>query len=253
MVFLTFVVGAAAPAEPPFLERLLVAAAGPAVGALLGTGLIGLLVWKVTDRVQRRRAETQLKLEVLTAAFTTAVRFYMELNRFKRLDSDSLVPDEEKKKARTALDQQYLKCRAASLVLEARLEAIFEAEDSAIDFKSPDASKFQSKVPSTVWHRIDDLQTVRYMNLTGRATAQTYKTNAMGFEEKWHSGLTEDELDKDELLIPTYRGAMKTLKELLLRTKVVKIHRRRRLNRPGNHAAGLAGRSSTGTPLSSHR
>lgn len=239
MIFLTLIAVAAAQAEPPFLERFVLAIAGPAVGALLGTGVIGLLVWKVTDRVQRRRAETQLKLEVLTAAFTVAAKWSLEINRFGRLKSDASASEEEKKKARTALDKQYMDCRSASLVLEARLEAIFEAEDPVIDFKSKDAVDFESRVPAIEWHKVNDLLTVRYMRATGRATYLTYETYAKGYEDKLHTGMTEGDLEDDDLLYSTYRKALTTLKHLLLTTKVVQTHGRRRFgeifpDRPGN-------------------
>ncbi|MDQ0767955.1 hypothetical protein QF031_000704 [Pseudarthrobacter defluvii] len=206
----------------PLGERLLLASVGPIIGAVLGTGLIGLIVWKITDRIQSERTaanilleqtradralETQLRMDVLTTAFTMAGRLYLECNMYMRIKGDSSVTLEEKSKARIALDKHYVDCRAGSMVLQARLEAIFAAEDPAIE-----------------WHRIDDLLTVRYMRITGQASDRLYEINAKGFGGKLHSGLSKEELQYDGTIIANYHLAMKALTSLMLTTNVVGVH-----------------------------
>lgn len=225
IVFLSAeIVESAIAAEPPFSERLVLAMAGPVVGALLGTGLIGLIVWKITDRVQNRRAaanlaleqkrtdgalENQLRMDFLTASLSAAGRLYLECNRFWRLKDDTSVSDEQKLEARKALDEQYLECRAAAMVLEARLEATFELPAPAIE-----------------WHRIDDLLTVRYMRLVGQNSDRLYEINAKGYGGKFHSGLSVKELHNDGTIIKNYHLAMKTLTQLILTVHVLGIRGR---------------------------
>lgn len=206
----------------PLGERVLLASVGPVIGAVLGTGLIGLIVWKITDRVQsertaanialeRRRAdrtlETQLRMDVLTSAFSIAGRLYLECNMFMRTKNDSSIPPDERIKARNALDKQYVECRATSMVLQARLEAIFVSDGPAIE-----------------WHRVDDLLTVRYMRITDQASDRLYEINAKGFGGKPHSGLTKEELKYDGTIIANYHLAMKELTKLMLTSEVVGVN-----------------------------
>jgi hypothetical protein len=69
----------------------------------------------------------------------------------RAVEAGSSVSQAEIQKARRALDEQYLNCRAASLVLEARLEGILSRR-IAVDFKSPGILIFESKDPAAVWH-----------------------------------------------------------------------------------------------------
>jgi hypothetical protein len=148
-------------------------------------------------------------MDVLTATLSAAGRLYLECNRFGRLKSDASISDEQKLEARKALDEQYLDCRAAAMVLEARLEAIFESPEPAIE-----------------WHRIDDLLTVRYMRLTGQASDRLYEINAKGYDGKLHSGLTEKELHYEGTIVKNYHLAMKVLTHLMLTADVLGIHDR---------------------------
>src|SRR4051794_2696027 len=48
-----------AEAQPPLSERILLAVIGPLVGAIVGTGIIGGLLWWLSNRVERARAEEE--------------------------------------------------------------------------------------------------------------------------------------------------------------------------------------------------
>lgn len=205
-------------------ERILVASAGPIIGALLGTGLIGFILWKVSDRVQRRRSEldreleqqradnlmeNQLRHELLTLALTTAAKLYLETQHYQRVQDDKVSSDEDKVDARKALNAQYKNSRAAAMVLEARLKALFVTDTTA----------------AVEWHKIDDLLTVRYMRLIGKGTKRLYEINARGYEGKEHTGLPKEHLEYDGDIIRSYHQAVAVLAEALM-SSPIPLHRR---------------------------
>ena len=170
---------------PPLWDRMLVATIGPVVTAVLGTGIIGFILWKISDKadenrtkLENKRAKAEQELErdraqhefegslrhdMLTAAITVSAELYFATQHYWRVNRDGERPDDGKLEARKALDEQYLKSRAAGDVLEARLEALFATDQ-----------------PTIAWHRIVDLLTVRYMQLTNQASDGLYRINERG-------------------------------------------------------------------------
>lgn len=208
---------------PPLRDRILVAAIGPVVTAVLGTGIIGFILWKVSDKAnenrsdlekERAKAERELEHEraqhefegslrhdMLTATITTSAELYFATQHYWRVNRDEEAPDDEKQEARKTLDEQYLKSRAAGDVLEARLEALFATDQ-----------------PTVAWHRIVDLLTVRYMQLTDQATGRLYEINERGFQGKEHSGLSKADLENPAALLAAYHRASKSLVPIILST-----------------------------------
>lgn len=208
---------------PPLWDRMLVATIGPVVTAVLGTGIIGFILWNISDKaddnrskLENKRAKAQRKLErkraqhdfegslrhdVLTAAITASAELYFATQHYWRVNRNGDRPDDENQEARKTLDEQYLKSRAAGDVLEARLEALFATDQ-----------------PTIAWHKIVDLLTVRYMQLTDQATDRLYEANERGFEGKEHSGLSKADLENTIELIAAYHRASKSLVPIILST-----------------------------------
>jgi hypothetical protein len=194
----------------PLAEQLLVAATGPAVTAVFG----GLVVWAITSRlseradmrrseresrrveaerqVERLRArselENKLRLDLLDALLDCAARQYIGMQHYwRQAGRDRDLTVEQLAAERAQLDATYLETHARSLALEAKLEAVF---------KEPE--------PELTWHAIDDLLTVRYMQLIGRATESLYRENSKDFQGKAHSGLSISELRDPKTLLGAY-------------------------------------------------
>lgn len=186
----------------PLGERLLVAIVGPLVSAILGTGVIGFILWKLSQKADVNRTavedarakhefEGALRHDVLKSGLTESTALYLATQHYWRVKEDPQIGSDEKGNARSKLNEQYLHSRTAVKVLETRLEALFETQEPALE-----------------WHRIDDLLTVRYMQLTGNDTEHLYRINERGYEGKRHSGLSVDELKDPEQLLREYHRAV---------------------------------------------
>jgi hypothetical protein len=105
--------------------------------------------------------------------------------------------EDEKRELRKALDAQYLRTRAVAQVLE----ALFETDG-----------------PAVAWHKVDDLLTVRYMQLVGRATDRLYEINEQGYGGKEHTGLSRQHLKNPARLLDQYHVAVRDLVPSILST-----------------------------------
>lgn len=208
---------------PPLAERLLVAVVGPLVSAVLGTGVIGFLLWKIAERAQLRRVEAEavragteralererarndleneLRHELLDPLLTTAAQLYLATQHYWRVDRDPDCSPKDRQEARRALDAQYLASRVSAAVLEAKLQAMFCTED-----------------PARIWHAVDDLLAVRYMQLTGADTDGLYRVNARGHGGRPHSGLDVEQLRDPAALLAAYHREMDQLVPSVLST-----------------------------------
>src|SRR5207248_8788277 len=95
---------AQAAAETPLPERLLVAVAGPLVSTIVGTGAIGWILFKVANKAQTRRAEDELRRELLAEVTQAAQGLYLSTQRFWRAQRDTELSDEAKHTVRSDLD-----------------------------------------------------------------------------------------------------------------------------------------------------
>lgn len=174
----------------PLWERLLVAATGPVVTALLALFVLNL----VTAWAQRRREAGDTRESLATELTETANSLYLALQAFWRAARD--VPLAERRTAeqlaehRTRLERVYLEARTKGQVLEQRLAIYFESHE-----------------PKQSWHAVTDLLTVRYFLLLegDPARRQSIRAKNAGPE---HSGLTADELKDPALLLSSYRAAL---------------------------------------------
>jgi hypothetical protein len=176
--------------EASLSERLLVAVAGPLVSTIVGTGVIGWILFRVASNAQAHRAEGELRRELLAAVTQAAGGLYLATQRFWRARKDADLSDEAKLLARKDLDAQYHDSRTASGSFEPMLEVLF-GHALAIE-----------------WHKIDDLLTVRYMQVTSQDTSGIYRANSTGHDGRAHSGLTTAQLQDPKVLLAAYRKAL---------------------------------------------
>jgi hypothetical protein len=217
-----------AAAETPLREQLLVAVVGPLVTVLLGTGLVSWILWRLDQRADEQRAaeqirreedrraqetrervleqdrareelESQLRRALLTPLLVSASELYLSTQHYWRVTGDPSRASEEPE-ARKAMDEQYRRSRATISVSEMEFDALFDTDE-----------------PARLCHRIDDLLTVRYMQLIGKATDNLYKQNSLNYEGKEHSGLSRYQLRNAKTVLDSYRSALKELTRSVLR------------------------------------
>ena len=181
--------------SPDFWEKLLVASAGPLVGAIVGTLIIGSFVASITRKAQERRedsrvleerarAEHQLRIDLIAKMTEAASGLYMATQHFWRKKDRENVGPEALAEHRKALDEQYRASRILGEVIERQLEAYFPCG-----------------VPKALWHATMDLLTVRYFQLVELATDELLSANA----GKDHTDLSVEQLRNPKLVLETYR------------------------------------------------
>ncbi|WP_147263021.1 hypothetical protein [Geodermatophilus sp. TF02-6] len=205
----------------PLWQRMMVAATGPTVTALLALLVVNL----VAARIQRRKDESELR-EALAGELTeVANSLFLALQVFERTARH--VPLEKRKASeaiaeqRGDLDHTYFSTRTRSQVLERRLQI-----------------HYADKRPAQAWHAVTDLLMVRYFLLleADAGFRRWIRRQAAGPD---HSGLSEEQLDDPGLLLESYRSALDDcVKVLWLSTP----------DRRGRHL-----KRGEGTPLSWHR
>jgi hypothetical protein len=186
------------------------------VTVLLGTGLVSWILWRLDQRALKQREaedaqkrsleqdrvrkdlESQLRRELLTPLLTSASELYLSTQHYWRIRTDPSRASEEPE-VRSAMDDQYRKSRATITVSEMEFEAVFATDE-----------------PARLCHRIDDLLTVRYMQLIGKDTDALYEKNSLNYEGKEHSGLPESELRQANLVLDSYRSNAKELARSVL-------------------------------------
>ena len=171
----------------PLWERMLVAATGPAVTALLALLVLNV----VTGWAQRRRDAAEVRDELADALTDTANALYLALQAFWRKAKDVPLGDrrgvDSLAQAREVLDEVYLSARARGQVLEQRLNIYFA-----------------SREPAGLWHAVTDLLTVRYFLLLDGDQARRLSIRKRNAGPR-HSGLSETQLNDPALLLETYR------------------------------------------------
>jgi hypothetical protein len=202
-----------------FWDKVIIAAVGPLVGAVVGSLLVGGLVSLIADRIQQRRLDAQLREQLIVEMTQAAGALYFQTQRYWRATGPNSpvkpAPTAEQAAAfRLSLDECYQASRVAGEAIEARLRILFEA-DGAVRVEAQGAAKETTKwttnVPWRLWHATMDLLTVRYFQVIGGATPRLLEINA-GPE---HSLLSAKELDNPKTLLEAYR------ERLLQATKAV--------------------------------
>ena len=179
----------------PLWERLLIAATGPAVTAVLAL----LVINQVTTWAQQRKDGAEARETLATELTHIANSLYLALQSFWRSARNVPLADRmasaELEVDRQKLQEAYLDARVSGQVLEQRLR---------IYYADPE--------PARLWHRVNDLLTVRYFLLLegDEARRSGIRRKNAGPE---HSGLDERQLRDPALLLETFR---QTLDETVL-------------------------------------
>jgi hypothetical protein len=170
-------------------RSLLVAATGPVVAAVLALFVVNVLTRKAQDRRDWRLHRERLANE----ATETATQLYLACQRFWREAGRPMTPQARIEALETTatekLDDAYESARSRARVLEGELRRRYG--DSV----------------AKAWHRVDDLLTVRYFQLTLRAPAalnRIYEKNA----GEDHTGMSVEELSRADLVLERFRTAL---------------------------------------------
>jgi len=171
--------------DDPFWQRAVLAAIGPIVAAFVGTLGIGMFAARITERIQQRRQDRDLREQIIVEMTQTAGTLYFETQRYWRATKLEVTSQERLAALRMSIDERYHSARVAGEALEMRLRVYFSTDR-----------------PRQLWHATMDLLTVRYFQVIDLATQALLSANA-GPE---HSGLTVDQLRDDKLVLNTYRA-----------------------------------------------
>jgi hypothetical protein len=169
--------------EVPLWERILVAAVGPIVAAIVGTLFIGWVVGVIARRTQRQQEEHRLRIQLLTEMVETSVALYLQTQQYWRVVKRETADERRRETMRDALDTQYQSTRRIGAALENRL-AVLLVSPSVVD----------------LWHATIDLLTVRYFSLIDLATEELLRRNAKD-EKTIHSGLSLEELKNPTVVL----------------------------------------------------
>ena len=174
----------------PLWQRLLVAATGPAITAILALFVVNLIA-----KGAEKRKDTGLTRERLAAEMTLAANsLYLALQEFWRTREaarlKSISTASERLASRERLDQVYSTARSSGQVLEQRLAIFFAAKD-----------------PKEQWHQVMDLLTVRSFMLTEEDENKRRRIREISAGESL-SRLSAKDLRNPKLLLETYRNAL---------------------------------------------
>lgn len=219
---------------PPFSERLLLAIVGPLVSAILGTLIIGLVIWWVTNRAQVRHAENERQLQNerednIRAREQKRADDIREIER-QRADQERA---REHRRADNELRHELISAMtAAASELYLATQSYWRATtDETISEELEDTRKmlalqyhksrteaqviesrlgafFVSPQPRENWHKVADLLTVRYFQLIKQDSPALYERNAKGTDGHEHSGLSVAELRDVRKLLAAYHQAL---------------------------------------------
>ena len=182
--------------EPDLWQKILLQAAGPLVSAVVGTLIIGTFVAWIARKAQVRRADHQLRIQLIGQMTEAASSLYMATQHFWRKKDVEKTDAGELDLHRKELDDQYRASRVQGEVIERQLEAYFT-----------------SREPLALWHATMDLLTVRYFYLIGLATDNLLRMNAGDA----HTGLNVEQLKDQKLVLDTYREKLRDCTRAVLK------------------------------------
>ncbi|ANZ40008.1 hypothetical protein BBK82_32170 [Lentzea guizhouensis] len=191
------------------LGELLRALIGPITGAIVGTLVLGGFITWVNHNVQTRRANRELRGELVTQTTDAAGSFHFLATYFHGMKQTSPADHGYLEVVRQELGGQYRRSRVAGKALESRLQAYFPEDDLHED-----------------WHALMDICSVLYFQLVDSPADRIERIFRQGAvsEVERHTGFSLDELRAksiEDLLDDLWRG----LTELASRLLAAKIAR----------------------------
>lgn len=192
----------------PLWERLLVAAIGPAVAAILALHVVN----RFADRSSRVREEHATRDRLVKEMIETAQTLYLAIQAFwrtaRRLDVklEDRRSSSQLKASLEDLDKAYQQSRTKTAVIEGELR-----------------HRFKESRCQEAWHCVDDLLTVRYFQLVEPdqpALDTIYQLNSRQDGEK-HSGLTVEQLRDPKVLLDAYRKSLSDACDLARTARLV--------------------------------
>src|SRR5438105_7183585 len=178
------------------LHDLALAVVGPIVAALLGSLVIGLFVQRVARRAQDRRADHDLRHELIDEMVRAASALYLQTQTYWRAATRRDPRPQDLAELRRRLDDQYVQSRVDGLVLENKLGVYFASAD-----------------PQRKWHKTMDLLTVRYFQVLepdgGRDRATRLRNLYLENEGEDHAGLNVAALNDAKKVLDGYRRGLR--------------------------------------------
>jgi adenylate kinase family enzyme len=192
-----------------FWHQAVLNAIGPLITAVFGLLLVGLAVNFITRAVQDRRTAIQIKYRLISEITVTAstlyhhtIQYYQSRDGAADSTRDKTAADDEYKKMREKLLDQYPTTRAQAEVLQARLTAYFEEPRVAV-----------------AWHAVRDCLTVRYYKEMGGDKSEHWKKikddNSKGKRNRFHTGLSPTDLNDRDTVNDAYKLHLKTTAQLI--------------------------------------
>ena len=211
----------------PFWDQVTLNAVAPLVTAVFGLLLAGVVVNLLTRALQDRRTSDQLKYELLSQITEVASTLFHNAGLYHRARAEAdnsaagtgkiVRSNQELDELRKELLAQHTAGRTQTDVLEARLAAYFYEPHVAI-----------------AWHAVRDCLTVRVYAAIGgpeKLLTDTYRQNARGWEGRFHTGLSMNDLTDPDKVWRAYDCHLKTTSKLIFASPLRphRITRRARL------------------------
>jgi hypothetical protein len=178
------------------LEKVMVAAVGPLVAAIVGSLVIGLFVRWIAIRAENNRNQYQLRHELITQITEAASALHFPLEEYFR--AKLYGSEEDAEVQRKAFEEQYTKTRVIGEILESRLDIYFP-----------------SGQPKKYWHQTKDFLIVRRLHALDRTNEISRKAG------RRHTGMTEDQLMNIDLAVSGYRMSLRNCIRAVLKERLV--------------------------------
>jgi hypothetical protein len=195
---------------------------GPLVSAVVGLLIVGLAVNRYTGASQDRRIDSEFRYELISEITDAASTLFHQIAMYDRarggvddLDDTASEANEEVREQRRKLLELYPVSRARTDVLEERLAAYFAEPCVAL-----------------AWHAVVDCLSIRYHNAArGKNWEQFCRRDSKGWDDKFHSGLSEEQLADPRMVASAYRVHLKTTAKLIFVSPLRQRRASRRIRR----------------------
>jgi hypothetical protein len=120
--------------ETPFWQELLLNSIGPLVTVVIGSLIVGTFAASITRSAQDRRAEGQVRRDMVTESAEVFARMWYAYSRYLRALGE-LKDKRELAERRQAFDELWPELQVRAEVFHHRLKAYYESPDVATRFR----------------------------------------------------------------------------------------------------------------------